>query len=119
MTTLARSRLDSVELPEVQPDERPPRRRLRLHGLLVGIGLTLVTVAFIYPFVWLLSASLKPRGDVFDNKLIPDTITFDNYLEVWQAAPLGLWLGETLFVTGFGALAVPGFHGLVGLGFPP
>ena len=36
------------------------------------ILLALISVLALYPFVWLLSASLKPQGDVFDNKLIPD-----------------------------------------------
>ena len=31
-----------------------------------------ISVLALYPFVWLVSASLKPQGDVFDNKLIPD-----------------------------------------------
>ncbi len=35
------------------------------------ILLTGISVLAIYPFLWLLSASLKPQGDVFDNKLIP------------------------------------------------
>jgi multiple sugar transport system permease protein len=33
--------------------------------------LTAISVIAIYPFLWLLSASLKPQGDVFDNRLIP------------------------------------------------
>ena len=33
--------------------------------------LTFISVLAIYPFLWLISASLKPQGDVFDNKLIP------------------------------------------------
>ena len=56
---------------------------------------------FIYPFIWLISASLKPRGDVFDNRLIPETLTFENYLNVWQDAPLGLWLLNTAMVGGW------------------
>jgi multiple sugar transport system permease protein len=34
--------------------------------------LTLISILAIYPFLWLISASLKPQGDVFDNKLIPE-----------------------------------------------
>jgi multiple sugar transport system permease protein len=33
--------------------------------------LTGISVLAIYPFVWLISASFKPQGDVFDNRLIP------------------------------------------------
>ena len=36
------------------------------------IVLTLISVLALYPFIWLISASLKPQGEVFDNKLIPD-----------------------------------------------
>ncbi|HZG35032.1 MAG TPA: carbohydrate ABC transporter permease [Gaiellaceae bacterium] len=30
-----------------------------------------ISVLALYPFIWLLTASLKPQGDVFDNRLIP------------------------------------------------
>ena len=33
--------------------------------------LTGISILAIYPFLWLISASLKPQGDVFDNRLIP------------------------------------------------
>ena len=33
--------------------------------------LTGISVLAIYPFLWLISASFKPQGDVFDNRLIP------------------------------------------------
>jgi multiple sugar transport system permease protein len=33
--------------------------------------LTGISILALYPFVWLLSASFKPQGDVFDNNLIP------------------------------------------------
>jgi multiple sugar transport system permease protein len=34
--------------------------------------LTFISILAVYPFIWLVSASLKPQGDVFDNKLIPE-----------------------------------------------
>lgn len=34
--------------------------------------LTGISILAVYPFLWLISASLKPQGDVFDNKLIPE-----------------------------------------------
>ena len=33
--------------------------------------LTAISIIAIYPFLWLISASFKPQGDVFDNRLIP------------------------------------------------
>ena len=39
--------------------------------------LTGISILAIYPFVWLISASLKPQGEVFDNKLIPDNVQWN------------------------------------------
>ena len=39
----------------------------------------LFALLFLYPFAWLLAASLKPRGEVFDNALIPKTFLPGNY----------------------------------------
>ena len=42
-----------------------------LKNLLFLVVLAGISVLAIYPFLWLISASLKPQGDVFDNRLIP------------------------------------------------
>jgi multiple sugar transport system permease protein len=86
---------------------RPSRRRRTRVGRIVTIAaLTLVAIVFVYPFAWLVSASFKPRGEVFDNRLIAETFTLENYVQVWQEAPLGLWLLNTVVVTALAAGAV-------------
>jgi multiple sugar transport system permease protein len=85
--------------------------------VLIAVALCACTLLFVYPFLWLLSASLKPRGDVFDNKLIPETLTFENYLEVWNEAPMGLWLVNTLIVTVLATVTVTLSSSLVAWGF--
>ncbi len=95
-----------------------PSRRPGLAGrIVVGVLLAVMTIAFVYPFVWLVSASLKPRSDVFDNRLIPETLTFDNYVEVWNAAPMAAWLLNTAFVTVMATLTVTISSALVAWGF--
>ncbi|GAB2518373.1 carbohydrate ABC transporter permease [Microbacterium petrolearium] len=96
----------------------PSRRRRTRIGRIVSIALLcLVGVVFVYPFVWLVSASFKPRGEVFDNRLIPETFTFDNYIAVWQEAPLALWLLNTVIVTVLAATAVTLSSAMVAWGF--
>ncbi|WP_228088182.1 carbohydrate ABC transporter permease, partial [Cellulosimicrobium cellulans] len=80
-------------------------------------ALALATVAFVYPLLWLLSASFKPRAEVFDNRLVPRTFTLDNYVTVWQEAPLALWLGNTVVVTVLAAGLVTVSSALVAWGF--
>jgi multiple sugar transport system permease protein len=44
----------------------------RVKSAFFVVLLALISILAIYPFIWLVSASLKPQGDVFDNKLIPE-----------------------------------------------
>lgn len=56
------------------------RERRRFSGIKNGFFLLLLTgisILAIYPFIWLISASLKPQGDVFDNKLIPKQLQWN------------------------------------------
>jgi len=96
-------------------DRRPGR--WTVGRALAAAALVALTVVFIYPFVWLVSASLKPRGEVFDNKLIPETLTFQNYLDVWADAPMLLWFGNTVLVTVLAAVTVTFSSALVAWGF--
>jgi multiple sugar transport system permease protein len=93
------------------------RVRKRVFRALTIVSLSLLALIFVYPFVWLVSASFKPRGEVFDNKLIPDTFTLDNYVQVWQEAPLALWLLNTVIVTVLASLAVAFSSAMVAWGF--
>src|SRR3954465_10714992 len=97
------------------PAVRPVSRRL-LRWLLYPV-LGLITIAFVYPFVWLLSASFKPRSEVFDNRLIPKTFTLDNYVQVWQQAPMAMWLVNTLLVTVLATVTVTISSAMVAWGF--
>jgi multiple sugar transport system permease protein len=97
---------------------RPDRaKQLTPRRVLVMIALIACTVIFIYPFIWLVSASFKPRGEVFDNKIIPETFTLANYVQVWQEAPMLLWIGNTLLVTVLAAVTVTISSSLVAWGF--
>ena len=64
--------------------------RYAAHGLLRAaylLLLTAATAAFVYPLVWLVSASLKPKSQVFDNRPIPRDVQWSNLVEVWNAGP--------------------------------
>jgi len=120
VTTAQQLELETAAQDVVVPGEsKPPRvrRPITPKTILVWLGLLAFTVVFIYPFVWLLSASFKPRGEVFDNRLIPHTFTFDNYIQVWKEAPLGLWLLNTTIVTVLAAVTVTVSSAMVAWGF--
>lgn len=68
-------------------------RRVALYTLL---GLAALT--FIYPFLWMVSSTLKPPLEVGSLDLIPDRITLDNYRTMWARAPFGRALLNSVFV---------------------
>jgi multiple sugar transport system permease protein len=105
--------------PQVADDLEPPRPPLapRIAKVAIWILLGALTVAFVYPFVWLLSASFKPRSEVFDNKLIPEHFTFDNYIAIWHEAPMGLWLLNSAIVTLLATVTVTLTSACVAWGF--
>lgn len=101
-------------------DERDRNRRRQLDGIramLIATALGLLAIIFIYPFVWLVSASFKPRSEVFDNRLIPQTFTLENYVNVWLEAPVALWLLNTVIVTVLASVTVTITSAMVAWGF--
>lgn len=98
----------------VVPKPKPERKWWRIA---VWVPLLFMTAIFMYPFVWLVSASLKPRSQVFDNQLIPKTFSFENYLTVWADAPIALWLGNSAMITALAAITVTVSCAFVAWGF--
>ncbi len=96
----------------------PPHKVGRRAGQVVRWTImAALTAAFLYPLVWLLSASLKPRGEVFDNRLIPQTVTPENYVHVWDRLPLLAWIGNSLFIAIAAAVLVTLSSSMVAFGF--
>lgn len=75
---------EQVPVTGTAPSPAPPRRRP-----LVLLGLVVASVLFMTPFLWLLSASLKTRAEVFNGELLPNPVMWSNYLRVFEAAPIG------------------------------
>ena len=88
-----------------------------LAKVLLGLALVAFSLLFLYPFAWLLAASLKPRGQVFDNKLIPETILTSNYVEVWDQLPLLSWMGNSILIAVLAAGFVAISSSAVAFGF--
>ena len=72
--------------------------RYAAHGLLRAaylLLLTAATAAFVYPLV---SASLKAKSQVFDNRPIPRDVQWSNFVEAWNAGPVLRWLSNSAAV---------------------
>ncbi len=64
------------------------------------IFLIIVTIISIGPFIWLISTALKSPGEnifSYPPKFIPDMITFQNFIDAWNAVPfMGYIINSTI-----------------------
>lgn len=74
--------------------------------LLISIGLALICCVWVYPLVWMVSASFKTNAMIYASEgLWPREITFENYARAWTQARIGSYFFNTLFVT-VGSVAI-------------
>ena len=84
---------------------------------------TLVLLYALFPVLWILSLSLKPTSTVKDGKLIPSSVTFDNYRGIFRGNffssalinSAGIGLLTTVIAVVVGAMAS---YALARLDFP-
>ncbi len=94
-TRLADLQSSGAEISDRVVEEPSLPTRTKLLLISYWIMLSVLAGIFLYPFVWLISASFKTRANVFDNQLFPNPATLANYSQVWHVAPLLRWLGNS------------------------
>lgn len=73
------------------------------HLVLLAIGLI-----WVYPFLWMISASFKSQNEFFNNRLglIPQAPTLDNIKRIWVKANFDSYFLNTVVVTCFAVVLV-------------
>ena len=83
------------------------RHTIKKSHVLSEISWTLVaaigSIIFIFPFVWMISTSVKPRWEqlLMPPKWIPSTFVWQNYVTPLQTHPFGSWYFNTLTLAFF------------------
>jgi multiple sugar transport system permease protein len=97
---------------------RPPQLGVAKQFVFI-LALIGLSVLFVYPFIWAVSASLKPNGQTFDNKVIPQEVRLQNYVDVWniQDAPMVRWFFNSVWIGVLAALAVTFSSAIVAFAF--
>jgi multiple sugar transport system permease protein len=115
--------------PSLPPAAEAPRDWWRPRGSWVRNGMFAVilvglSILFLYPFAWLISASLKPSNEVFDNQLIPETFSWP--YDRQQSDPRGIfgldvpfarWIFNSLWIGFLGAFLTMVSSALVAFSF--
>ncbi|WP_261305180.1 carbohydrate ABC transporter permease [Paenibacillus andongensis] len=94
--------------------------RMNIFGKSVTYAFLIVSsLAFIIPFIWMVSTSLKEPGAifVFPPEWIPEHFIFHNYKAAWTVAPFNLFLKNTVIIVVLTTLGTVISSSIVAFGF--
>jgi ABC-type glycerol-3-phosphate transport system permease component len=95
-------------------DARRLRAARRSAGYVVLVALSGVAV---YPFLWMLLTSLRPRDTVFTGGFVPDRITFGAYTRAWSLLDFPSHFMTSVVITTLTVAAVLALATLAGYSF--
>src|SRR5690625_6293885 len=77
------------------------KKRTRIVNTFIFILLCIGAIVMIAPLLWMLSTSLKSKGDVFalPPVWIPEELNWNKYVEIWQKGPLLSGFKNSLIVS--------------------
>ncbi|MFT4416486.1 carbohydrate ABC transporter permease [Fredinandcohnia humi] len=84
-----------------------PTMRKVTQSFLSYFLLTLVAVIMIVPFLWSVSTALKGKDETifsFPPQFIPENITFENFITVWNTLPIPLYLWNSTVLAFWGVV---------------
>lgn len=92
--------IDGAKPESIAGNDRPGKGSGAVVGnAMVYVLLAVLAALFVFPFLWMVSASLKPLGQVFSSDLIPTPARFENYADVFRQTEFLRWsLNSTLVV---------------------
>lgn len=64
------------------------KKKKTIADILCFICLTLGSIVMLYPFIWMVFTSFKPKMHVYLAGLIPKTWDFSSYVQIWKEIPL-------------------------------
>ncbi len=113
--------VDRSFVPDVEHPEAATKSGLSVGSIMMRVVFVAMllgaTALFVYPLIWLLSASLKPPAEVFSNDLIGSELRFDNYTRLFAMAPMLRWTWNSLIVTFLASSTVTVSSALVAFAF--
>jgi len=84
-------------------------RKIILYSILVAASL-----AFLYPFLWMISASLSEERSIEHISFLPVHFTLDHYVRLFDSIPIGRSLINSIIVSGSVTIGVLLFSSMVG-----
>ncbi|MBN2009304.1 carbohydrate ABC transporter permease [candidate division KSB1 bacterium] len=72
------------------------------------------TILFLYPFLWMLSATVRPEAEIGGFGIIPSSVSISNYITVFRKIPIARAFLNSLFVSTMVTFGVIVFTSMIG-----
>lgn len=82
--------------------------------IILYVLLILAALAFLYPFIWMVSASLSEERSITSITFLPVDFTFVHYVKLFESIPILRSLLNSIFVAAFVTFGVLVFSSMVG-----
>jgi multiple sugar transport system permease protein len=89
----------------------------RVSRWMLFLSTAILAILTASPLVWMISASLKQPGEIFNSTLIPEHPTLDNFGYVFTQLPFVRYILNTFFVAGTITVLALFFHSMAGYAF--
>lgn len=92
--------MSDIRTASLRTSPRSSRRRGTSRRLLLHAVLIFLCLICMFPFIWMISSSLKDSALIFSYppKLIPDPISWGNYPEAWRQTNMGRAMLNSLLI---------------------
>ena len=87
---------------------------MRFRRLLPYVLLIIGSVIMLFPFIWMVSTSLKAPFDIFNLSIIPENPTLANYIKILEESMFIKWFMNSIIVALITTISVLFFDTLVG-----
>ena len=85
-----------------------------MRKMIFYLVLLFAALSFIYPFIWMISASLAPESEIGKLVLFPTTFSLDSYTMMFSKIPIGRALLNSILVSSMVTFGVLVFGSMVG-----
>ncbi len=114
-TTLTRPVPPTAPRGDTRPRLRRHRRRTTIRITVLSVILLPLCLLWIYPFIWMVSASVKSNKEIFAGlNPFPEIVRLDNYVRAWEQANIGRYFFNSVFITVFSIIIAVSTTALIG-----
>lgn len=92
---------------------------MKIKALLLNFAVAVVALIVLFPLLWMVSVSLMPTGEAanFPPPLIPRTITFDHYRDLFVSQGMGRYMWNSFALATLATILALGFTVPAGYAF--